>query len=122
MHPSSVQPYCNVATANQLLEESELIFLSLLTILLMLMLMLMLMLVQVVLRLVRLEFVPPGLTSVLLAVMFFGSLSVFSIAELGEYLAKVFEEVKHRPLYIRRSLIRDGEIRPAIQESDVNRP
>ena len=120
MHPSSVQPYCNVATANQLLAESELIFLSLLTIVLMLMLMLML--VQVVLRLVRPEFVPPGLTSVLLAVMFFGSLSVFSIAELGEYLAKVFEEVKHRPLYIRRSLIRDGEIRPAIQESDVNRP
>ena len=89
---------------------------------LMLMLMLMLVLVQVVLRLVRPEFVPPGLTSVLLAVMFFGSLSVFSIAELGEYLAKVFEEVKHPPLYIRRSLIRDGEIRPAIQESDVNRP
>jgi hypothetical protein len=114
VHPSSVQPYCNVATANQLLAESELIFLSLLTIVLML--------VQVVLRLVRPEFVPPGLKSVLLAVMFFGSLSVFSIAVLGEYLAKVFEEVKHRPLYIRRSLIRDGEIRPAIQESDVNRP
>ena len=46
-----------------------------------------LMLVQVVLRLVRPELVPPGLTSVLLAVMFFGSLSVFSIAVLGEYLA-----------------------------------
>ncbi len=75
-----------------------------------------LMLVQVVLRLIRPELVPPGLTSVLLAVMFFGSLSVFSIAVLGEYLAKVFEEVKRRPLYIRRSIIRDGEVRAAVDE------
>ena len=75
-----------------------------------------LMLAQIVLRLVWPELVPPGLTSVLLAVMFFGSLSVFSTAVLGEYLAKVFEEVKRRPLYIRRSIIRDGEVRAAVDE------
>ena len=74
------------------------------------------MIAQVILRIVRPEWVPPGLTSVLLAVMFFGSLSIFSTAVLGEYLAKVFEEVKHRPLYIRRSIIRDGEIRAAVDE------
>jgi nucleoside-diphosphate-sugar epimerase/glycosyltransferase involved in cell wall biosynthesis len=77
--------------------------------------------VQVVLRLVRPDLVPPGLTSVLLAIMFFGSLSIFATAVLGEYLAKVFEEVKHRPLYIRRSIIRDGEIRPALDESPTGR-
>jgi dolichol-phosphate mannosyltransferase len=75
-----------------------------------------LMVLQVVLRLVRPDLVPPGLTTVLMAVMFFGSLSVFAIAVLGEYLAKVFEEVKRRPLYIRRSIIREGEVRAAVDE------
>lgn len=71
---------------------------------------------QVLLRLLRPDWVPQGVTTVLLAIMFFGSLSIFSTAVLGEYLAKVFEEVKARPLYIRRSIIRDGEVRDALHE------
>ena len=31
----------------------------------------------------------------------FGSLNLFAIGLLGEYLARVFEEVKRRPLYVR---------------------
>ena len=42
---------------------------------------------------------------------FFGSLNFFGVSVLGEYLAKVFEEVKQRPLFVRRAIIRDGEIR-----------
>ena len=57
------------------------------------------------------ELVPPGVTTTLLLVLFFGSLNFFGISVLGEYLAKVFEEVKRRPHFIRRSLIRDGEVR-----------
>jgi polyisoprenyl-phosphate glycosyltransferase len=72
-----------------------------------------LMALQVALRLLWPAMVPEGLTAVLLAIMLFGSLSVFGTGLLGEYLAKVFEEVKQRPLYIRRSVIRDGEIRAA---------
>jgi dolichol-phosphate mannosyltransferase len=71
---------------------------------------------QIVLRLLRPEWVPEGLTTVLLAIMFFGSLSIFSTAVIGEYLSKVFEEVKRRPLYIRRSIIRNGELRAAADE------
>jgi nucleoside-diphosphate-sugar epimerase/glycosyltransferase involved in cell wall biosynthesis len=71
---------------------------------------------QIALRLLFPSWVPPGVTTLLLAVMFFGSASVFGIGLLGEYLAKVFAEVKNRPLFIRRSLIRDGEIRPAADE------
>jgi len=70
-------------------------------------------LLQLSLRVLRPDLVPQGITTVLLAIMFFGSLSVFATAVLGEYLAKIFEEVKHRPLYIRRSVIRLGEIRDA---------
>jgi dolichol-phosphate mannosyltransferase len=72
--------------------------------------------VQVTLRVFHPEWVAQGLTTLLLAVMFFGSLSVFCIAVVGEYIAKIFEEVKRRPLYVRRSIIRDGEIRAAIDE------
>ena len=72
--------------------------------------------VQVLLRVFRPDWVPQGITTVLLAIMFFGSLSIFATAVLGEYLAKVFEEVKHRPLYIRRSIVRSGEIRDAMDE------
>jgi len=75
-------------------------------------------LVQVLLRVFRPEWVPQGITTVLLAIMFFGSLSIFATAILGEYLAKIFEEVKRRPLYIRRSVVRYGEIRDAVDEGD----
>ena len=68
-------------------------------------------LVQIGIRLIRPDWVPSGVTTILLTIAFFGSLSVFSIAVLGEYLAKIFEEVKNRPLYICRSVIRDGQIR-----------
>ena len=56
---------------------------------------------------------PPGFTSLLLAVMFFGSVNMLAIGVVGEYIGKVLEETKRRPHFIRRSFIRDGEIRPA---------
>ena len=43
-------------------------------------------------------------------------MNLLGISVLGEYLAKVFEEVKSRPHFIRRSEIRDGEVRPAIDD------
>jgi polyisoprenyl-phosphate glycosyltransferase len=78
-----------------------------------------LMILQITLRILWPSLVPEGLTTVLLAIMLFGSLSVFGTGLLGEYLAKVFEEVKQRPLYIRRSVIRDGEVRAASDDSAV---
>ena len=36
-------------------------------------------------------------------------------------VAKIFEEVKQRPLYIRRSIVRNGEIRDAVSESSQGR-
>lgn len=71
---------------------------------------------QIMLRLLYPQLVPRGFTTVLLAIMFFGSLTIFSIAVLGEYLAKVFEEVKRRPLYIRRGIIRQGTVREAADD------
>jgi nucleoside-diphosphate-sugar epimerase/glycosyltransferase involved in cell wall biosynthesis len=60
---------------------------------------------------------PKGFASVIILIVFFGSLNVLAISVAGEYIAKIFEEVKQRPHFIRRSMIRDGEVRLAAKES-----
>jgi hypothetical protein len=70
-----------------------------------------LMAIQAITKLIRPDLAPKGFTSVLLSILFFGSLNLLAVGILGEYLAKIFEEVKQRPHFIRRSVIRDGEIR-----------
>jgi dolichol-phosphate mannosyltransferase len=60
---------------------------------------------------------PKGFASVIILIVFFGSLNVLAISVAGEYIAKIFEEVKQRPHYIRRSMIRDGEVRLAAKEN-----
>jgi dolichol-phosphate mannosyltransferase len=72
-----------------------------------------LMLIQVLLRLFFPEIAPKGATTILLAIMFFGSINLLGIGILAEYIAKIFEEVKQRPRFIRRNIIKDGEIRCA---------
>jgi polyisoprenyl-phosphate glycosyltransferase len=62
------------------------------------------------------ESAPPGLTTTILLILIFGSLNILGLSILGEYLAKVFEEVKRRPHFIRRSEIRDGEVRSGFEE------
>lgn len=42
----------------------------------------------------------PGYATIVVAVMFFGGIQLLSIGILGEYIAKIFNEVKKRPLYI----------------------
>lgn len=61
---------------------------------------------------------PRGITTVLLAILFFGSINLLAISIAGEYIAKVFEEVKRRPHFIRRSIIRDGEVRPVVPSEE----
>lgn len=68
---------------------------------------------QVVGRLLWPALVPSGITTVLVAILFFGAVNLFAVGLVGEYIAKIFEEVKARPHFIRRSIIRDGEIRAA---------
>lgn len=71
---------------------------------------------QVILRLAAPGITPPGFTTTLVLILLFGSGNIFAIALVGEYIAKIFEEVKRRPLFIRKSLMRDGEIRPSTDD------
>jgi polyisoprenyl-phosphate glycosyltransferase len=71
---------------------------------------------QIVLRILVPDIVPKGTTTVLFAILFFGSVNLFALAILGEYIAKIFEEVKQRPHFVRKNIIHNGEIRE-IQKS-----
>jgi glycosyltransferase involved in cell wall biosynthesis len=42
----------------------------------------------------------PGFPTLVIAIMFFAGVQLISLGVLGEYLGRVYEEVKRRPLYI----------------------
>jgi glycosyltransferase involved in cell wall biosynthesis len=42
----------------------------------------------------------PGFASIFVSIMFFGGIQLLSIGILGEYIARIFNEVKKRPKYI----------------------
>jgi dolichol-phosphate mannosyltransferase len=46
----------------------------------------------------------PGWTSLAVAVLFLGGLQLLAIGILGEYVGRIYEEVKHRPLYLVRDV------------------
>lgn len=66
----------------------------------------------IVIALLRLfvpDIVPRGITTVLITILMFGSLNLFAIGLVGEYVAKIMAEVKGRPRLIRAALIRNGK-------------
>ncbi len=73
--------------------------------------------VQVGARFLFPDLAPRGVTTLMLLLIFFGSANMLAVSLVGEYVAKIFEEVKRRPHFLRRSIIRDGEIRDAGEEA-----
>jgi nucleoside-diphosphate-sugar epimerase/glycosyltransferase involved in cell wall biosynthesis len=64
--------------------------------------------VTATLRLLVPNIAPRGATTILIAILLFGSFNLFAIGLVGEYIAKIMAEVKGRPRLIRAALIRDG--------------
>jgi dolichol-phosphate mannosyltransferase len=49
---------------------------------------------------------PPGFATTVVAIFFLAGIQLITIGVIGEYVGRIFEEVKRRPLYITRRVIR----------------
>jgi len=66
--------------------------------------------VVTVLRIAWPDIAPRGATTLLISILMFGSLNLFGIGLVGEYIGKIMIEVKGRPRLIRATLIRHGVV------------
>ena len=63
----------------------------------------------VVLVLKFLHYNEPGYTSTMIAILFLGGVQLITIGILGEYVGRIYDEIKARPLYLTASVERTGE-------------
>jgi dolichol-phosphate mannosyltransferase len=56
----------------------------------------------VIKRLINVETAPTGFTTLAILVLFLGGVQLIGIGVLGEYLGRVYDEVKRRPNYVVR--------------------
>ncbi len=64
---------------------------------------------EVVDRLRRPE-IAHGISTIIVLILFFGSLNLLAIALVGEYVLKILEESKRRPKFIRKALRHHGKL------------
>lgn len=64
--------------------------------------------VQLVLRFVD-PTTPRGYSTLLIAILFMGAIQLLGVSILGQYIGKIFEEVKARPKYIVKNIYRHGQ-------------
>ncbi len=70
----------------------------------------------VIKRLAGVEIAQTGFTTLVTLVLFLGGVQIIAIGLLGEYLARIYDEVKQRPLYIVQN--RHGINMPEIEHRD----
>ena len=75
--------------------------------------------IAILIRVFAPELAPRGATTILLSILFFGALNLFGIGLVGEYVAKIMEEVKQRPRLIRSVVVRNGEMTQLLPAKDI---
>ena len=77
-------------------------------------------LVQIILRILAPELVPPGLTTIIILVLFMGGIQLLCLSIIGSYLAHIYDEVKRRPPYIVESILNFPDQKRSVSENDSN--
>jgi len=50
---------------------------------------------------------PPGFATIVVSIFFLAGVQLITIGVIGEYVGRIFDEVKHRPLYVVRKVTRN---------------
>jgi dolichol-phosphate mannosyltransferase len=63
----------------------------------------------------------PGVTTTVIAVLLLGGMQLMAIGVIGEYVGRIYDEVKHRPLYVVRERVNISEatVRRVAAAADV---
>ena len=54
----------------------------------------------------------PGFPTIVLLILFFGGIQLLSVGLIGEYVGRIYEEIKRRPLYFVDTVYRRGKQQP----------
>ena len=60
----------------------------------------------------------PGYTTIVISILFIGGIQLIALGIIGEYIGKIYDEVKNRPLYIVKNAVGFEEIDKNKSESD----
>jgi glycosyltransferase involved in cell wall biosynthesis len=52
---------------------------------------------------------PPGFTTLVVAILLLSGLQLVTMGVIGEYIGRIADEVKGRPLYVLSAVIRNGK-------------
>jgi polyisoprenyl-phosphate glycosyltransferase len=63
--------------------------------------------------------IPHGIAIIITLILLFGGINLLAIAILGEYLGKVFDEVKRRPKFIRKTVRHGGKLMERADEIEA---
>jgi len=58
-----------------------------------------------------------GWTALMIAVLFLGGVQLISVGILGEYVGRIYNEIKQRPLYVVQEYVGFDEVAPAMSRS-----
>ena len=72
-------------------------------------------------------YIPQGFTTLAILILFLGGVQLLSVGLLGEYIGRIYDEVKRRPEYVERELIGlDAHVPPEeshwVSDSTFDRP